>query len=252
MRIIATGNSFWMVVTSMRPHLLRNFSAHAQPMDALIEMDYWSVRTIVEDGHQFWRSYFNFDGDYDVLPIYVPIHQDAVLSTTYRKTLKAQFIQLRRWAYGASDIPYVITRGYFIKNKVPRTDLLFKISRLIEGHVSWASSALLIAFSGWVPLFFSQESSTSFVAQQLPSLVAVLQRIATVGIFITMYVGIASLPPRPTRVKKSKSILMLLQWILLPVTTILYNTFAAIYSQTRLLLGLYLEHFDVTDKAMKK
>lgn len=252
MRVIATGNSFWMVVTSMRPHLLRNFSAHAQPMDALMEMDYWSVRTIVEDGHQYWRSYFKFNGDYDVLPLYVPIHQDAVLSRSYIKTLRAQFIQLRRWAYGASDIPYVITRGYFMKNKVPRLDLLFKTSRLIDGHVSWASSAILIAFSGWVPLFFSQESSTSFVAQQLPDLVAILQRVATLGIFVTMYVGIASLPPRPQRVHRSKSILMIAQWILLPVTTIVYNTLAAINAQTRLLFGFYLDKFDVTDKAMKK
>src|SRR5690606_33415680 len=143
-------------------------------------------------------------------------------------------------AYGASDIPYVITRGYLTKNKVPRLDLLFKTSRLIDGHVSWASSAILIAFSGWVPLYFSQESSTSFVAQQLPSLVAVLQRIATIGIFVTMYVGIASLPPRPQRVHRSKNILMILQWILLPVTTIVYNTLAAINAQTRLLFGLYL------------
>ena len=37
----------------------------------------------------------------------MPIYQDAVLSSTYVKTLKAQFIQLRRWAYGASDVPYV-------------------------------------------------------------------------------------------------------------------------------------------------
>lgn len=252
MRVIATGNSFWMVVTSMRPHLLRNFSSHSQPMDALIEMDWWSVRTIVEDGHQFWRSYFHFDGDYDVLPIYVPIHQDAVLSDTYRKTLRAQFVQLRRWAYGVSDIPYVFTRGYAMKNKVPKLDLTFKFARLTDGHISWATSAILIAFSGWVPLFFSQEASTSFVAQQLPNLVAYLQRIATFGIFVTMYVGIASLPPRPERVKRSKSVFMLLQWVLLPVTTIVYNTLAALNSQTRLLLGLHLEHFDVTDKAVKK
>jgi hypothetical protein len=47
MRVIATGNSFWNMVLSLRPHMLRNFSAHAQSMQALIDMDFWSVRTIV-------------------------------------------------------------------------------------------------------------------------------------------------------------------------------------------------------------
>jgi hypothetical protein len=63
MRVIATGNSFWNIISSMRPHTLRNFASHSQPMDALVEMDFWSTRTIVEDGHQYWRSYFYFNGN---------------------------------------------------------------------------------------------------------------------------------------------------------------------------------------------
>ena len=89
MRVVATGNSFWNIISSMRPHSLRNFASHAQPMDALVEMDFWSVRTIVEDGHQYWRSYFYFGGNYDVVPLHVPIYQDAVLAGTYMKTLRA-------------------------------------------------------------------------------------------------------------------------------------------------------------------
>ncbi len=49
MRVIATGNSFFQVVASMRLHALRNFSAHAQPLAGLIETNFWSARTIVED-----------------------------------------------------------------------------------------------------------------------------------------------------------------------------------------------------------
>ncbi|MGH7157399.1 MAG: hypothetical protein ACREGG_04810, partial [Candidatus Saccharimonadales bacterium] len=108
MRVIATGNSFWNVMLAMRPHMLRNFSAHAQPMAALIDTDFWSVRTIVEDGHQYWRTWFRYDGNHHVYPIYVPIYQDAVLTESYRRTLKMQFIQVRRWAWGCSDIPYFV------------------------------------------------------------------------------------------------------------------------------------------------
>jgi hypothetical protein len=78
MRVIATGNSFWNIVLGLRPHMLRNFSSHAQSMAALIDTDFWSVRTIVEDGHQFWRTYFRFDGRHEVYPIFTPIFQDAV------------------------------------------------------------------------------------------------------------------------------------------------------------------------------
>ena len=140
MRVIATGNSFWNMISSLRPHALRNFASHAQPMDALVEMDFWSVRTIVEDGHQYWRSYFHFGGNYEVVPLHVPIYQDAVLSSSYKKTLKAQFVQLRRWAYGASDVPFVAVRVFSRQRNVPFWAGFTRFVRLLDGHVTlWRS-----------------------------------------------------------------------------------------------------------------
>ena len=128
MRVVATGNNLFYIVGSQRPHLSRNFSAHAQPMSSLIDMDFWSVRTIVEDGHHFWRSYFHFDGDYRVYPLSIPIYQDAVLADGYWKTLKAQFYQLRRWTYGASDVAYIADKGFWRKNKAPKARCASKIT----------------------------------------------------------------------------------------------------------------------------
>ena len=82
MRVIAAGNSFWNIVLSLRPHMLRNFSAHSQSMQTLVDTDFWSVRTIVEDGHQYWRTYFTYNGKHEVQSIMVPVYLDAVLSST--------------------------------------------------------------------------------------------------------------------------------------------------------------------------
>jgi cellulose synthase/poly-beta-1,6-N-acetylglucosamine synthase-like glycosyltransferase len=246
MRVIATGNTFWNVVLSLRPHMIRNFSSHAQSLQALIDTDYWSVRTIVEDGHQFWRTYFRYDGKHDVYPIYLPIYQDAVLSSTLLKTLKAQFIQLRRWAWGASDIAYVIETGYFRNNKVPKVDLTFKFLRLLEGHVSWATAPLILAFSAFIPLLFNPQD---YAANQLPQIASGIQRVALAGIFITLFLSLKLLPPKPARYKSHRSLFMVFQWVLLPLTTIAYNSLSALYSQTRLMFGKYLGKFDVTEKA---
>lgn len=249
MRVIATGNSFWNIVLSMRTHMIRNFSSHAQSMAALIDTDFWSVRTIVEDGHQFWRTYFRYNGKHEVYPIYLPIYQDAVLAEGYRRTLKAQFIQIRRWAWGCSDIAYVWTKAYMTPNKVPKWDMLTKLARLIESHLSWATAPLLIAFAGFVPILFNPDDIAS---NQLPNVVSNIQRIAMVGLVITMYLSFKSLPPKPLRYKRHRTIWMVLQWLLLPITTILYNAAAALVAQTRLFLGKYLDKFDVTEKAVKK
>ncbi len=252
MRVIATGNSFWNIISSMRPHTLRNFAAHSQPMDALEEMNFWSVRTIVEDGHQYWRSYFYFGGNYSVLSIFAPIYQDAVLSDTYIKTLKAQFVQLRRWAYGASDVPYVATRLFTPERNVPLASGLARLIRLIDGHVTLASVALLVTVGGWVPLMINSEAARSVAAHQLPEAVSVIQQIALVGLFITVFMSFKMLPPRPERYKRRRTVAMLVQWILMPFTAIIYSAISALYSQGRLFTGRYLDKFDVTDKAVHK
>lgn len=249
MRVIATGNSFWMVIQGLRPHTLRNFSAHAQPLAALVDTDFWSVRTIVEDGHQFWRTYFRYDGKHDVYPIFVPVYQDAVLAATYRRTIKAQFLQVRRWAWGASDIAYVANLGFFTKNSIPRHKILAKFGRLLEGHVSWSTAPLLLLLAGLVPFFLNPQS---YIANQLPQVASRLQTVAMVGILITLFLSMKTLPPKPERYKRRRTLWMMLQWLYLPVTSIIFGAFAAIYSQTRLALGLYIGKFDVTEKAVKK
>ena len=248
MRVVATGNSFWNIISSMRPHSLRNFASHSQPMEALVEMNFWSTRTIVEDGHQYWRSYFHFSGQYDVIPIYVPIYQDAVLDVTYMKTLKAQFIQLRRWAYGASDVAYVASHIFSRDRNVPLFAGFSRLLRLIDGHLTLATISILIAIGGWVPLLINSDAYYNVVAHQLPDMISNIQRLAMIGLFITVFLAFKMLPPRPARYKRYRTIGMVAQWLLMPISAIVYSAGSALYSQGRLFMGNYLTKFDVTNK----
>lgn len=250
MRLIATGNSFWLLMESMRPNRMRNFAAHAQGLGALIETDYWSVTTIVEDGHQYWRSYFAFDGDHKVVPLYTPVYQDAVLADTYMRTFKVQYLQLRRWAWGVTDIPYVIKES--IRNKrAPLGDKLVQLGRLIEGHFSWATAPLIVTFVAWLPLYLNSSFSDNILAHQLPVITSRIMTVALIGMFITITISLISLPPRPARYRKSRHLGMIFQWVLIPFTSIIFSACAALDSQTRLMLGKYLEFF-VTEKGTRK
>lgn len=248
MRVIATGNNLFYIVNTRRPHLSRNFSAHAQPMQSLIETDFWSTRTVVEDGHQFWRSYFRYDGDYRVYPFSIPIYQDAVLADGYLKTIRAQFVQLRRWTYGASDVAYIASKGFWHKNAAPKADVLAKLLRTLEGHVGWATQAILVWTIGFIPALLHPQN---LAANELPLIVSRVQRIGIAGLLVTIYVCLVTLPPRPARHKRHRSVFMLLQWVLLPVTSIGFGSLAAFNSQTRLMFKRYLSRFDITEKAVK-
>lgn len=252
-RVIAVSNSFFNVISTMRPHALRNFASHSQPLQALEAMDFWSKRTIVEDGHQYWRSLFFFNGDYSVIPIRIPIYQDAVIGENFWQTVKAQFIQVRRWDYGASDVAYVGTKLFVRREKryMPFWQLFPKFWRLLDGHVTLAIMAPIVAFGGWIPMIMNLSAHT-MVGYNLPNIVSVVETFAAIGLIITVLISFRMLPKRPAKYRKGKEIFMLLQWILMPVTSIIYQSLAAFYAQTRLILGRYMEKFDVTKKVVKK
>lgn len=307
-RVIAAGNTLWNLISTVRPGTLRNFASHTQPMRALIDMDFWSRRTIVEDGHQYWRSYFHFDGAYEVSAIHVPISQDAVLGETLGRTLRAQFTQLCRWAYGASDIAFVGSRLVAPDRRAPFGRTLWRFITLLDSHVTLATVAPMVAFGAWIPIIVGSLSggvgtpiailfreaagastsmldgvsqvlglplsagvparaastgsiSTPFAhtlvappfsvaqfAADLPGLIGGVQRFALVGVCITIVLTLLLTPARPDGVPRRRSLGMLVQWILLPVTLLCYNTMSAIVAQSRLLVGAYREEFDVTEK----
>ena len=250
MRVIATGNSFWLLMETMRPHRLRNFAAHAQPLAALIATDYWSVTSIVEDGHQYWRTYFTFNGDHDVVPIFTPVFQDAVLAGTYLKTFKVQFLQLRRWAWGVSDFPFVV-RNSLASPRIPLGQRVVQVGRLFESHFSWATAPLLVTFVGGLPSFLNRDFAHQPLAYNLPIITSQILSVASIAIVVTVLLSIISLPPKPDRYRGTKFIGMVAQWLLLPVVTICFSALAALNSQTRLMFGRYLE-FYVTEKATKQ
>ena len=204
MRVVALSNSFWNVVSSMRPGTLKNFASHSQGLYPLEQMNFWSKRTIVEDGHQYWRSYFFFDGDYEVVPLRMGIGQDAVLSSTYRRTLKAQFIQMRRWAYGASDDAYIATHLLSKDYRGSKLDGWWRFFQSLEGHISLACMAPIVGFGAFAPLYINPMAAhTSILVNDLPLIVSRVQQIAVIGLVVTVIASLSMLPPRPKRYKKS-------------------------------------------------
>lgn len=248
MRSISVGSTFWQMIESTQPYRLRNFAAHSQSFEALVETNFWSKLTIVEDGHQYWRSYFRFDGNYHVVPIFTPVYQDAVLSPKgYMATFKEQYLQKRRWAWGSSDIPYVMTT--IIGNKkLPFWDKWMQAGRLIEGHFSWATTSIILAVVGWLPAVLNPAFRETVFAYNFSLIYSRLLTFAMLGLIVTLTISTLMLPPRP---KKFFNFSIILEWIispvLLPISNIVFSSFAAIDAQTRLLLGKYLG-FRVTEK----
>ncbi|MEI8143382.1 MAG: glycosyltransferase family 2 protein [Candidatus Berkelbacteria bacterium] len=251
-RLIAMGSSFWQLIVATRPSRLRNFSAHAQSLAALIQTDFWSAETIVEDGHQYWRSYFRFDGHYEVVPLYTPIYQDAVLADTLKETLREQYLQKRRWSWGVSDIPYVMEKTFGNK-KIPFIDRWANALILWDAHLSWSTSSIILAFSSWLPLLFNQQFKTDILSFSFLYVYVRMLWIAWGGMIITLCISTLLAPPKRGK-KPVKRIIMdwIMTPILLPISSIVFSSIPALESQTRLMIGKYLEKFHVTAKSTRR
>lgn len=243
-RMLAMGSSFWQMIESIRSYRLRNFSSQSQSLAALLKTDFWSNQTIVEDGHQYWRSYFTFKGNYSVVPIFVPIYYDAVYAENLPLTYRESYLQQRRWAWGCSDIPYVMPRLWKMR-EIGLGDKLTQTFRLFDGYITWAVGSLLLAFVAWTPVWFNHGFQLSVFGSNFPSVYRAILAIATIGTIVVLTVSTLILPPYPRKRR------LILDWILTPLVTpfahIIFGCIPAMDAQTRLMLGKYLE-FRVTPK----
>ncbi len=248
-RVVSVSNSFWQFTESSRPDRLRTFSSHTMTLKALVEIGYWKKDIINEDGYVFWQCYLHYKGDYEVVPLFVPVSLDTCLADTFWQTLKNQYKQKKRWAYNVEYYPHLIPQ--ILKSPAPILDRMYKLFQYVEGNFNWATASLLISILGWLPLILGgPEFKQTVVAYNLPTATRALMTIATAFLIFSVYINLILLPPRPKKYGWTKSVMMYLQWFLVPITSVIFGSLPAIEAQTRLMMGWYLE-FWVTPKARK-
>ncbi|PIZ87958.1 MAG: hypothetical protein COX91_02755 [Candidatus Nealsonbacteria bacterium CG_4_10_14_0_2_um_filter_39_15] len=248
-RVISTSGTFWQMMQQERPEQLVTYSAHSMPLKAFVEVDY--PRNIVaDDSHIFWKAFLYYDGRYRVVPLHYPVSMDAVMAKTLFRTAVNQYRQQRRWAWGCVEIPYILY-GFLKNKKIPLWDKIRHSFIVLEGFWSWGTVALLIFFLGWLPLVLGGENfNISLLSYNLPKITSYIMTAAMIGMIVSAAISMLLLPPRPVRCPRWKNLSMLLQWLLLPITLILFGTLPALDAQIRLLLGKHLG-FWVTEKTRK-
>ncbi|MDO8240749.1 MAG: glycosyltransferase family 2 protein [Candidatus Moranbacteria bacterium] len=249
-RMIVTGSSFWHLYQSTRREMV-TFSSHSEPFDTLVKVGFWSVNIISEDSNIYWKCLSMYDGAYEVHPIHLPISLDAVLADTYWKTIVNQYKQNRRWAYGIENFP-VTMRAIWPNKKIALKTKLRISFEMLEGHYTWATTAFVLAFLGWLPLALGGEIfRTSVLAHNLPMITQYLMQISLMGMLVSIPLSMLSLPPKPEKYHWTRYFNMLFQYLLFPVIAI-FSAFPAIDSQTRIMTKNYFGDFWVTEKIRKQ
>ncbi len=128
--------------------------------------------------------------------------------------------------------------GFLYDKKIPRRKKWYWGFNAIEGYHSWATNSLLIFALGWLPLFLGGETfGATLLSYNLPNITRFIISLSMIGIASSAIVGVLLLPPKPGGLRLGHYALYVLQWLLLPLTLVLFGALPAIDAQTRLMLG---------------
>ena len=246
-RVIAYSSSFWQMIQQERPEKLATFSSHAVLFKPLMEAGYWQRNVVSEDSRIYWNLFGRYDGNYKVVPMAYPVSMDANVAPSLWQTAKNIYKQHRRWTYGVENVPYIL----FLCLKNPRIPFEKKVRAVffqIEGFWSLATHPLILFAIGWLPIFVGGSAfNATVLSYNLPFLAKGFMTAAMFGLIVSAAICMQLIPDRPKEMSRAQSALMLVQWILVPMTMVIFSSIPGLESQTRLALGKYLG-FWVTPK----
>ncbi|MFH0937643.1 MAG: glycosyltransferase family 2 protein [Candidatus Daviesbacteria bacterium] len=247
MRLIASGTAYWQMSEMVGSDKYINFSSLSMNMKSLLDIGLWIPDKVNDDSGFYWKAYFHYNGDYKVIPHFLPISADTVLDVSLWKTFTNQYLQLKRWAYGVEHMPFII-KQYFKKTDMDFWDKTDKLIFITWSYMKWGTLAFFITFAGIIIPHINQNYSESVVSINLPVISSWILTGAFIGLFSTIYAHEKTVPKRPENWNFFQKAWSFLQWALIPLILVTIASIPAIDAQTRLMLGKYME-FRVTNKA---
>lgn len=247
-RLVAISCSFWQLSVSLRKDENKSFSSRSMSFQSVIDFNYWDARIVQDDSRQYWTAFFVYKGRHYLENIYSPVYMDAVLSDSYLDTLKSQYKQLRRWAWGVSDFPFIVVNMIHSKD-IPVSRKIYEILHFLESVFFWATGPLLLLFAGSIPGSLNPDFGSTVLSHNLPIMMSTLMNIASVGIILCILIT-ARIIPFHKQKNTFKRISLFLQWFLVPVVSVTLSSIPAIDAQTRLMFNRRLD-FQVTKKSRR-
>jgi hypothetical protein len=247
-RVMAFGTTFWQLIESVRDYRLISFATHATSLQTLQETDFWCTSIVNEDSRQFFRGYFHYAGKFRIIPLFIPIYMDAVHTRERLSTLKNLYLQQQRWAYGVEHFPYIVLES-LRRSDIPWGSRALLVFRAFSGAYSWATSAFFLTVVGWLPLLLNPAFQSHVAASNFPLVTKLLLSLTWIGLLISGFITWRLLNTVFHGKRPIDFTTMFLQWLLVPIASLLFGALPGIDSQTRLMLGKYLG-FRVTEKVI--
>ena len=245
-RVPNTFGSIWNLSQLPRKDRLINAQNYSLSYKLLDEVDYWDADKIPEDWGIFFKAYYKVKGGLEVEPIYLPLHADAAQSTSFWKTIKVQYEQFKRWAWGASDDSWII-KNYLIDSEIPFWDKTMRLIFVLWSHFMWPVNWFIITIGLTLPVLLNPAFGRTVLGYTVPRLSSYVLTMALLFLLVIIFIDNLYKPKRPVGYPLWRAILTPFEFLLMPIAGFFFSALPGLDSHTRLMLGKYLE-YKVTEK----
>ena len=126
-------------------------SCYSLSWEMLEAVGYWDEEVIPEDWHLFLKCCYALGDEVHVVPMYIALGNDCVLTDSYTRTLRAHYFQAVRHAWGASDISYA-WRATWRGGRLSLGRRLLLASTVTKVHVLWVAQWYLVTLGVLLPM----------------------------------------------------------------------------------------------------
>jgi hypothetical protein len=257
--VLARTASQWQMFLHTRPSRLVVFASYSMSMQLARDVGYWDPHVIQEDSRFFWRCFFRYGARLKVIPISVPFYGDCPRARTYGATHVSQYNQIKRWAWGVSDVPFVFINS-LTHPEIPLHVRAYRFFNLVFNHLMWVGMPLLLLFGASIPGYLAVLSQATGIhlvgaydyaltrtSDYLGFTSAMILTVTLVSVAVLIYADEKLLPARPPEWSSWRRLKSYVEVLLYPLFGLFFSVIPALESQTRLMLGYYLE-YRVTEK----
>jgi len=245
-RMQATLSSILRLAFLSQKKKLIQISTYSTSLWLLKKVGFWDVDIIPEDWHIYYQAFFLYGEKIQTIPLYILVNGDAVYSGGILKTLVNRYEQEKRWAWGASDIGYVL-KNFFTSSHIKTSVKLKKLLFLVETHLLWPVSFFALTISALIPPLVNPVFKRTVLGFLLPKLSSLILTLSTSALLIYVYLDIKLRKKLAQKTQIKNLPLLLIQWYLLPIVSFVLSSLPALDAHTRIILGKKLK-YKVTEK----
>lgn len=242
--LITTGVLWRLTLQVWENYRCTVYSFYSMSLKMLDEIGYWDADIIPEDERTMFKAIAKYGTQFKVRPLFLMTRGTSIRGDGLAGSALEQYTQMRRWAWGASEIAHSISVFRRLEGD-GRKAMWKSIYNQIRASAEWTLAPIYLVCGGFLPGLISPPFMLTKFGQVYSLIIAGLMGISTLLIFATITLDASLVPERPANQRGFGARLCgYAQWFLSPAVSIAFSALPAFDAQTRLMLNRRISYVE--------